>query len=119
MSAIDRVLDRYVGGHVHFGRFTIYGRNAMHWGVNIYTKRWGYVCFRLPFTCFGKWWPLYFYVSPNATPWASTFMIGRGHDNDSARRARARRAAFGHNFNTEANDAALCRINGYSNGYSS
>jgi hypothetical protein len=22
--------------------------------------------------CFGRWWPLYCYISPNGTPWAAT-----------------------------------------------
>ncbi len=111
---MSNLLDRWLGGHIHFGPVTIYGRNAMHWGVNIHTRRWGYVCFRLPFTCYGKWWPLYFYVSPNATPWASTFLWG-GDGDHSPRMARARRDAFGHNFDTddpELNDR-LMRINGY------
>jgi len=112
---LDRVLDHWMGGHIHFGSVTIYGRNAMHWGVNIHTRRWGYVCFRLPFTCYGKWWPLYFYVSPNATPWASTFLWG-GDGDHSARTARERRDAFGHNFNSDdpAVYQQLMRINGYS-----
>ena len=111
MSAVDRFLDRWLGGHVHFAGVTIYGRNAMHWGVNIWTRRWGYVCFRLPFTCFGKWWPLYFYVSPNGTPWAATFLVG--HEDKSSLTARKRRRAFGHNFDVEANYRELGRINGY------
>lgn len=69
--------ENFMGGHVRIGKITIYGENAMHWAVNVRTKRWGYVCFRLPFRCFGKWWPLYFYCSPNGTPWAATFKIGR------------------------------------------
>jgi hypothetical protein len=71
-------IERKLGGHVNlFGkRVTIYGANAMHWGVNISTRR-GYVCFRLPLPCFGRWWPLHLYVSPNATPWGATWGIGR------------------------------------------
>jgi len=67
--------DRHFGGHIAIGPVTIYGENAMHWAVNIRTKRWGYVCFRLPLRCFGRWLPLYFYCSPNATPGAATFII--------------------------------------------
>ena len=63
-------------GHLNVGPITIYGRNAMHWAVNIRSK-WGWICFRLPFRCFGRWWPLYFYISPNATPQDATFMLGR------------------------------------------
>lgn len=57
-------------GYITIGkRLTIYGDNAMHWGVTFHTKKYGYVCFRLPFRSRGKWWPLYLYCSPNATPW--------------------------------------------------
>jgi hypothetical protein len=66
----------FMSGHVTWGPVVIYGRNAMHWAVNIRTRRWGWICFRLPLRCFGRWWPLYFYVSRNATPWGATFMIG-------------------------------------------
>lgn len=93
--------EKHMGGHVSLGPITIHGENAMHWGVSIRTRRWGYVCLRLPFRCFGCWWPLYFYVSPNATPWAATFMLGGDSRHDSAR-ARRRRAAFGHNFDVDA-----------------
>jgi hypothetical protein len=105
-------------GHIHIGkRITIYGRNAMHWGVNIRTKRWGYVCFRLPFRCFGRWWPLYFYCSPNATPWAATFMLGKNHDPADWALSRVRRLRLGHNFyfdsenDENGNYAELRRIN--------
>lgn len=81
--------ERYFGGHLTLGPITVYGENAMHWGVDIYTKRWGYICFRLPFRCYGIWWPLYFYVSPNATPWASTFY--RGPDKQQRVAAEERR----------------------------
>lgn len=63
----------YFGGHLCIGPVTIYGENAMHWAVNIRTRRLGYVCFRLPFRCFGRWWPLYFYCSPDGTPQSATF----------------------------------------------
>lgn len=90
-------------GHKSIGkRLTIYGDNAMHWGVQFWTKRWGYICFRLPFRSCGGWWPLYFYCSPNATPWAATFMLGRKHDPHDWALARIRRSCFGHNFNTDA-----------------
>ena len=65
------------GGHMNIGPITIFGENAMRWAVNIKTKRWGYVCFRLPFRCFGRWWPLYFYCSPDGTPTSATFIIPR------------------------------------------
>ena len=72
-------IERGLSGHVNLlgRRVTIYGANAMHWGVNIAT-RWGYLCFRLPLPCNGRWWPLYLYMSPNATPWGAVWGIGGG-----------------------------------------
>lgn len=90
--------DNFLSGHISIGRLTIYGRNAMHWGVTIYTKRYGYICFRLPFTYHGKWYPLYLYFSPNATPWAATFMLGKKHSPEDWAKSRIRYACFGHNY---------------------
>ena len=70
--------ENFMGGHIDIGPVTLYGENAMHWGVRVAT-RWGYVCFRLPLRCFGCWWPLYFYISPNATPQKATFMLGKSY----------------------------------------
>ena len=91
--------ENFLGGHICLGSVTVYGENAMHWTVNIKTSRWGYVCFRLPFRCFGSWWPLYFYVSPNATPWASTLYMGESKS--QKKKSKIRREKYGHNFNTE------------------
>ena len=102
--------ERFFGGHISVGPITIYGANAMHWAVNIYTKRWGYICFRLPFFCFGKWWPLYFYISPNATPWAATFYIGKAHPKNRML-ASVRRNRFGHNFDVGLYRNELYQIN--------
>lgn len=68
--------ERNFGGHCRIGPVTIFGENAMHWAVNIKTRRWGYVCFRLPLRCFGRWWALYFYCSPDGTPHKATFIMG-------------------------------------------
>ena len=67
--------ENFLGGHMTIGPVTIFGENAMHLAINIKTNRFGYICFRLPFRCFGRWWPLYYYCSPNATPQDSTFCI--------------------------------------------
>lgn len=93
---------KFLTGHINIGRrLTIYGRNAMHWGVDFYTKKYGYICFRLPLLCNGHWYPLYLYFSPNATPWASTFMIGRKKDELEWIRSRIRYKCFGHNFDID------------------
>lgn len=89
---------KFLSEHISIGRFTIYGRNAMHWGVHFYTKKYGYICFRLPLPCYGRWWRLYFYCSPNATPWAATYMLGRKYSPDDWVCSRIRRSCFGHNF---------------------
>ncbi len=94
--------ENYLGEHISMGRLTIYGENAMHWGVTFWTMKWGYICFRLPFRCFGGWWPLYFYVSPCATPWASTFYLGSNREQKI--KSVRRRNKFGHNFNTDLMD---------------
>jgi len=67
--------ENFMSGHVSVGPFTVYGENAMHWAVNIRTKKWGYICFRLPLRCFGEWWPVYFYISPNGTPGKAIYCI--------------------------------------------
>lgn len=92
--------ENFLSGHINIGPITIFGENAMHWGVTISTIRWGYICFRLPFRCFGRWWPLYFYLSPNATPWAATFVLGSRFTEIDKIMARIRRTLFGHNFGT-------------------
>ena len=91
---------KFMTGHISIGNLTIYGRNAMHWGCHLYTKKYGYICWRLPLPCDGHWYPLYLYFSPNATPWAATFMIGKkfGKHNDNWIKARIRYRCFGHNF---------------------
>lgn len=107
-------LERHLGGHVSIGRrIVIYGFNAMHVAVNIQTERWGYICFHPTVRCFGTWWPWYFYVSPNATPWAATFAAGPGFDGER-RLVAVRRRELGHNFDAESCRPELCRINGYS-----
>lgn len=111
---MKRKLQNLFGGHVNIGkRITVYGRNAMHWSVRIATLKWGYICFRLPLPCFGRWWQLYYYCSPNATPWAATFMLGKKAHREDWIRYRERREYLGHNFDTEDeyNHRTLYRIN--------
>lgn len=108
---LDKFIEKYLSSHVCIGNLTIFGRNAMHWGVTYWTKKWGYICFRLPFTCYGKWQPLYFYLSPNATPWASTFMIGKKHDRKDWSLTRVRKYRFGHGFDTDKYREELRKIN--------
>jgi hypothetical protein len=87
-------------------RLTIYPmRSAMHGAVNYWTKRWGYVCFKPPTYVFGRWWPSYFYLSPNATPWASTLVLGRAREYSAEKRMAAlRRVLWGHGYSTDEHD---------------
>lgn len=67
--------ENFMGGHITiFGIITIFGENAMHWGVTIKIRK-KYLCFRLPFRCFGSWWPLYLYISPDGTPASATWSL--------------------------------------------
>lgn len=86
-------------GHLNIGkRLRIYGKDERHWGIEFYTKKFGYVCFRLPFRSCGSWHPFYFYCSPNATPWAATFMIGKKASPKNWKLSKLRKSIFGHNF---------------------
>lgn len=67
--------ERRLSGHISIGPIVIYGFNAMHCAVNIRTDRFGYICFKPPTFVFGRWWPAYFYVSPDATPQSATFNL--------------------------------------------
>lgn len=96
--------ENFMGGHLNIGNVTIYGENAMCWSVNIRTKRWGVVCFTLPSITRKKYKQgHYFYLSPNGTPWASTFY--RGYDKQEVVRAQIRKMNFGHNF--KVNDSEI------------
>jgi hypothetical protein len=98
-KSVRHWLIEHLGGHIRVGPVTIYGFNAMNGALNWKTKRWGYVCFHPSFRFLGwnKGW--YFYLSPNATPWASTFCVGPGVYSSDKRRAKAHRHLFGHGFN--------------------
>lgn len=110
-------------GHISIGKLTIYGDNAMHFGCHFHTRKYGYLCWRLPFLCgisdklrYGEklyWRPLYFYVSRNATPWAAVFMLGRKANREDWALSRIRRNHFGWNYdsNNEDHYNELCKIN--------
>lgn len=100
----------WLSGHINMGRLTIYGRNKNHWLITFRTKKYGYICTRLPLPCFGKWWACYLYFSPNATPWASTFFIGKKHSFDDWATANLRFKHLGHNFNPDSNKATFDSI---------
>lgn len=97
--------ERHLGGHISIGPLTVYGFNGMHVALNLYTKRWGYVCFHPPMRVYSRWWGWYFYVSPNATPWAATFLRGASH-REERHKADGRRQRWGHNFDVDLLRAA-------------
>lgn len=96
-------------GHRNCGPLTLYGYDtAMHFAVNLWVRWLGYVCWH-PET---RWkhledgdepieWPWYFYISPNATPWASTFALGPGVEKKDRETARIRRRKFGFVYDTD------------------
>lgn len=97
---------KHLKEHINLNLFgkkvTISGANAMWFTVQFHTRRWGWVCFRLP-----TWHPIFrwkLYVSPNGTPGTSTFAIGPGMPKDEKRRAYIRRKMLGHNFRVDDYD---------------
>lgn len=104
----------FMGDFVHIGPLVIFGANAMHWSVQFSTKKWGYICFSLPSIdrIKGKnFW--YFYISPNATPWASTYYISNQPYFGflEKEKAKLRKKLFGHGFNTNIHSEKLKEIN--------
>jgi len=99
---LTRFLEQRLGGHVNFDvlghRVTIYGFNAMHVAINIETRKYGYACFHPPIRFYGRLWSWYFYLSPNATPWGSTLLLGPAHSRIEKWEARGRFLKFGHGF---------------------
>ena len=79
-------------------------RCAMHGGMDIKTRRWGYVCFKPPTRAFGRWWPAHFYLSPNATPWGATLLIGSEFCPYEKKLARLRRTLWGHGYDLNKHD---------------
>lgn len=88
--------ENFMGGYLRLGPITIWGANAMNWVVNIETNKFGVICFTLP--VFSNLNRMYFYFSPNGTPWASTYYIG--YDKSEKIKAKLRKKYLGHNFNT-------------------
>jgi hypothetical protein len=74
----SRWQDRLFTGHVSWGPVTIYGANAMHWAINVWAFG-HYWCFHPTTRTFGGYWPWYFYISKNATPWAACYIREGGY----------------------------------------
>lgn len=95
-------------GHINIGPITIYGNNAMDWAVNVRTKKWGYICFTLPTLRRFKTKLWYFYLSPNATPWACTYYLG--HSKSERIRSQIRKLNFGHGFKYTHNSYEYAKL---------
>lgn len=79
MNRLKKIARKIIEGgwmqeHISTKRLTIYGRNAMHWGINVKLRK-GWLCTRLPLPCFGIWWRWYFYISPDGTPTRRTWTL--------------------------------------------
>jgi hypothetical protein len=125
---MKKLLERFakaIEEHFSIGNLTVFGDNAMHFGCHFWTKKYGYICWRLPIPCgiadkirCGDklyWVPLYFYISRNATPWAAVFMLGKKHSPRDWALARVRKMHFGWNYNGDNDDhqyGILQQING-------
>lgn len=106
--------ENFFSGHINITKkITIYGENAMHWAIQIHTKRYGFIIFTLPIKTFGKYFGSHIYFSPNGTPWASTYYKSLWGENNVKEEitAKIRKYNFGHNFNTDLNYLKLRALN--------
>lgn len=78
--------------------------SAVPWTVHIWT-RWG--CFVLQPPVRGH--PFCVYLSPNATPWAATWLVGgrKGITRNDRRMIRVRRTLWGHGYDAERLDPQI------------
>lgn len=93
MTVLDRLLNRYLGGHLSLGPVTLYGHNAMRYAITVWCRPLGlYLCAR-PSTPHRGW---YFFASPNATPCAALVAFGPGIESYERERVLARWQQFRH-----------------------
>lgn len=108
LTLFGRIWDRLVvrNGHRTLGRITLYAFDtAMHGAIEIWTPRWGCLCLAWPrLGRQGTSFRACAYLSPNATPWAATWMIGGDEGRHDRRMVRVRRALWGHGYDTEKLD---------------
>ncbi len=84
---------------IHIGPITVYRDYAQCWAVKLHTRRWGWLCLRLPIYSCGVLPGPAFWASPNGAPWAATIFKG-GSPKEAHYRVQAdqRRMLLGHNF---------------------
>lgn len=114
MKKLLKKFAKAIEGHFSIGNLTVFGDNAMHFGCHFWTKKFGYICWRLPLPTgiadkilYGDklhWEPLYFYISRNATPWAAVFMLGKKHSPSDWAVARLRKKYFGWNYKGDSDE---------------
>jgi hypothetical protein len=105
--------ENFMSGHISIGSLSIFGENAMHWAIELHTKKYGYICFTPPLKCFGKYQGCHLYFSPNGTPWAATYYksLWKENNKDEEIRAKIRKLNFGHNFSTDIYSKELYCLN--------
>lgn len=104
-AMFKRMWDRLVEHHRCLGPITLYPfDSAMHGAINIRTRL-GFLCVQPP----SKHWGWYVYLSPNATPWASTWYVGTTSTRFEKRMAGVRRALWGHGYSTNAHSPIALR----------
>lgn len=107
---------RLDSGILHIGkRITVFHDNPKSgtgFTIRIRTEKFGWICVRPPIM--NPWSRCYLYVSPNATPWAATYVVGPGISKDDKEYAPIRRMVLGHNFDAVDRTVyrKLCAING-------
>ena len=105
----DRLIPSRRVGPIVFHPFD----SAMRGALQVST-RWGYLCLGWPRLGVRKssglyCRPAYVYLSPNATPWAATFLAGGDWSTSDRRMVRVRRALWGHGYDPDAHCATSLR----------
>jgi hypothetical protein len=96
---IERLLYQNIKGHYTIGKVVIYGLNAMHFTIQIRSKKYGWICIR-PIT-FYKQFPVYIYLSPDGTPSSATYykqLGGSYRGKELEYKAKLRRWKLRHNY---------------------
>ena len=78
---------------------------AMHGAIQITTRRLGYITVSwLQMTDHGRRLGFGLSLSPNATPWGATLLLGSQYSRADKKMARLRRVLWGHGYSLELHD---------------